>query len=187
MLATLVTAATAFTLHAHASNAGATQLMHRRVDHIGGDPSMVDLPRPEELALGATAVALMYVGNSGVRAFRSSREQASVDADLRERLRKATFTQAQTYREVPQQEVSPEVAAERLERRRAVLARAESMLDGVRRDVRTGLEEARLNNDQETIAEYEELLGKLNPLPEGIVPTSETPDFKRWIDPERRF
>ena len=57
------------------------------------------------------------------------------------------------------------------------------MLSDARVTVEEALEEAIATGDAEGEEEYRTLLAKLAPLPEGVTPTNEQPDFKRWIDP----
>jgi hypothetical protein len=151
--------------------------------------SMMDsLP---ELAFGAMAATGLAFGAASLRGLLTAdQEGASTDASevpigLEERLRDAAATRAQTYREVSDSGggTSSEVTPEQAERRKAVLARANAMLDEVRADAELGIEEAQLNGDADQEFKYRELLDELNPLPPGIVPTSKAADFQRWIDP----
>jgi len=141
------------------------------------------------LALGVgTAVAVaVAVDRGGVEEkMFGTEEKVEADvanlADLQSRLTDARASGALTYREVEVEGASVEDDDEVLQRRKQVRARAEAMLDRTREALQEGLDEAVLNQDQETAEEYMEMLQKLEPLPSGIVPTTTEPDYKRWLD-----
>ena len=153
--------------------------------HQHGSRSTLMLEAPEVALVGgcAVAVALLVWPN---KAAAPTANEASSDRKIQDRIRQASATGATAYREIqspPAEALSPEAEAERQERRRAVEARAYAMIDTMRSDAQSGLDEAMRDNDEETAAEYQELLDQLSPLPPGIVPTSKPADYKRWIDP----
>ena len=144
--------------------------------------AMFDVTGPI-VAGGASLVALAALASR-------SASEPSEGSDIQARIREASMTRAMTYREIPESraelDMSPEAVAQREERRRAVYARAERMLAAARESVKEGLDEALAFDDYEGAEEMQQMLDKLAPLPEGIGPTADSPDYRRWIDPNIR-
>ena len=102
-------------------------------------------------------------------------------ASLQDRIQNARASNALTFREV---EPGASNSDDAQVRRQRVIERAQGMLDGAREAVQEGLEDAIRNEDYDAIEEYLEVLEKLKPLPTGIVPTNDEPDYKRYLDPK---
>ena len=139
-----------------------------------------------DVDFGSPAV-VAALGAAAAGAFAASQfadnGESTEEITIQDRIREARSTSALSYREVEATPLDPATAAERDERRRKVRERAQSMLSDARVTVEEALEEAIATGDAEGEEEYRTLLAKLAPLPEGVTPTNEQPDFKRWIDP----
>ena len=137
------------------------------------------------LLAGAAAGALLGIGltRPWEDATGAEADESAARGLLEDRINAARSSTALTYRESDEPRM-PNMSGEALERRANVLSRAQGMLDGARQTVQEALDEAVFNKDYEAAEEYVELLEKMRPLPQGIVPTSVEADYKRWVDPE---
>ena len=140
-----------------------------------------------DVDFGSPAVVAALSAAAAAGAFAASQfadnGESTEEITIQDRIREARSTSALSYREVEATPLDPATAAERDERRRKVRERAQSMLSDARVTVEEALEEAIATGDAEGEEEYRTLLAKLAPPPEGVTPTNEQPDFKRWIDP----
>jgi hypothetical protein len=157
------------------------------------DDALVPLGTTAAVALLGAAAVLASGGNNKEAGVADSAFGISIGRpDLQSKIARARSSAAQTYRFVDEEEedetLTPEMQAERKARRQRTAAMAEAMLEEALNAVRDGLEEARLMGDDDSVTEYEALLERMRTnLPGSIVPTTPAPDFKRWLDPERRL
>ena len=166
-----------------ATRPNAVTLMRPRV----ADVVMLDVPMTVALGTAAVGVAALGFGLSSQDNDSDSGETDSATriAELQNRIRDARTSTAVTYRERPDVD-NPEPAPEAQLRRERVLLRAQSMLDEARQAVQEGLDEAILNEDYDTAEDCLIMLEKMKPLPTGIDLTTESADYKRWLDSSPR-
>ncbi|KAL1511040.1 hypothetical protein AB1Y20_005865 [Prymnesium parvum] len=138
----------------------------------------------DAVGMSAAVAALALLFRRGSAPVTDENEQ------IRRRIELARSSRAPAYRSVapateptPDRRLTPEEEVERAERRQRAQELTRRMLDDVRERLEAGLEEALLNEDDETASEYKEELQRLQPLPEDVSLLNEEADFKRWIDP----